>query len=71
MLDRAKFDAAPRLIHHRAVLERTSWSRATLRRRVASGDFPKPVRLGPNRIAWREAEVNAWMESLSTSRSGG
>ncbi len=27
----------------------------------AAGQFPKRVRLGPNRVAWLLSEVNAWV----------
>jgi prophage regulatory protein len=29
------------------------------------GAFPAPVRLSRNRIAWRQSEVRAWVESRS------
>ncbi len=52
-----RFQALP------AVLERVSWSRAKLYDAIAKGDFPKPVRLSPNRIAWPESVVSAWISS--------
>jgi hypothetical protein len=27
------------------------------------GKFPKPIKLSPRKLAWREADINAWMES--------
>lgn len=34
--------------------------------------FPKPVRLGVNRVAWVLAEVQAWANSkIESSRNGG
>ena len=50
-----------RLIPLAAVLDRTSLSDATIRRMVDAGSFPKPVKPSPNRKAWREADVNAWI----------
>lgn len=56
-------DQIPRLIASREVRARTSLSRATIWRRVRAGEFPPPVRIGSSRIAWRESEVNAWIEA--------
>ncbi|WP_144946610.1 helix-turn-helix transcriptional regulator [Pseudomonas oryzihabitans] len=39
-------------------------SRCTLYRWVKAGNFPAPVCLGPRLQAWREAEVNAWIDAL-------
>ena len=30
---------------------------------IRQGDFPKAVRIGRQRVAWREDEVRAWIES--------
>lgn len=35
----------------------------TLRRWVREGNFPKPIKLGANCVAWRRDEVDAWLES--------
>ena len=52
-----------RLLAVPAVLDRTSWSRAKLYSAVAQGEFPKPVRLSPNRVAWPESAVSAWINA--------
>ena len=36
-------------------------NRTTLDRWIESNDFPKPYRLGPNTLAWRQDEVDAWV----------
>jgi len=46
----------------------TSMSSSGLDRAVASGGFPKPVRLSRNRVAWVAAEVRAWMEQRIAQR---
>ena len=43
------------------VISRVGLSRATLYRMVDSGEFPRPVKLSPMRVAWIEAEVNLWI----------
>jgi prophage regulatory protein len=38
-------------------------SRVTIWRKVRAGQFPTPIELSANRIAWAESEVAAWQES--------
>lgn len=37
------------------------FSATTLWRKVKSGDFPSPVKLGPSITAWRESDVCEWL----------
>lgn len=37
--------------------------RATLRRWIATGGFPKAIILSPNSIAWHAAEVLEWLDN--------
>jgi len=51
------------------VRARVLLSRATvwaLRRR---GAFPAPIQISPNRIAWRESDLNDWIADRAASRS--
>lgn len=41
--------------------EITTLSRATINRKVASGDFPKPIYISARRKAWKESAVRQWM----------
>ncbi len=45
--------------------------RVHLKRKIAAGEFPEPVYLGPNTIAWREEEILAWRERKRTERDKG
>lgn len=36
--------------------------RSTIYRQVAAEAFPKPIRLGPNTVAWRESDIQSWMD---------
>ncbi len=47
----------PRL-HKKDVQARYGWSRATLDRKIASGHFPRPVRLGGQPL-WRLEDLEA------------
>jgi prophage regulatory protein len=46
-----------------SVRQRIPYSRATIYRLIALGEFPRPVSLGARAVAWRESEVDAWMQS--------
>lgn len=50
-----------RLLRRSAVLEMTSFSAATLGRRVRDGSFPKPLQISTNRVAWRETDILDWL----------
>ena len=51
------------LIRISTVTQRTALSRPEIYRRMARGDFPKPVSIGARAIAWVEADVDAWVEA--------
>ncbi|MDA2927997.1 AlpA family phage regulatory protein [Acidobacteria bacterium AH-259-G07] len=38
-------------------------NRMTLKRWIEAGDFPSPVRLGINTIAWHATEVKEWLDA--------
>jgi prophage regulatory protein len=38
-------------------------NRTTLSRWIEQHGFPKPIRLGPNSVAWAEEEVSKWLEA--------
>ena len=44
------------------------FSKSQIARRVAAGTFPRPIKIGTNRNAWVEAELDAWLGSLVISR---
>lgn len=61
-----------KLIRLPQVLELTGYSRATVYRLMNSGDFPLCVKLGARAVAWRYADVAAWIESrLPAVTAGG
>lgn len=38
-------------------------SRSSIYSKIAAGEFPTPLRLSPGRVAWRERDVLAWLNS--------
>ena len=45
----------------KAVCDKIALSRATLDRMVASGTFPRPLKLTERRLAYSQADVESWM----------
>lgn len=56
-----------RLLRLSEVKAATGLSHATIYRRMDANAFPRPVRLGPQTVRWRERDIIAWQESLPTS----
>lgn len=54
---------APRLVGLKTVRAWTSLSEMSIRRLIERDQFPKPVKLSSNRVAWREPDVSAWINS--------
>ena len=52
-----------RFMRERDVLEATSLSRTTLWRVMKNGQLPRPVRISPGRVGWRESAIIAWQEN--------
>jgi prophage regulatory protein len=44
-----------------AVAELTTLSRATIERKVRSGEMPSPIYISERRKAWKESAVRQWM----------
>ncbi len=53
----------PVIYRERDVLALVGISKATLWRWRKAGEFPAPIRLGPNRVAWRRIEIDEWISS--------
>jgi predicted DNA-binding transcriptional regulator AlpA len=44
------------------------WCRDHLRRKAKAGEFPAPIQISDSRIAWDEAEIDAWMKARAAER---
>ena len=49
------------LISPRNVIERLSIPSSTLYRWISEGNFPKPIRIGPRRTAFRVQDIENWL----------
>ena len=54
---------AARLERLPVVLARTGLSRSTIYKKVADGEFPRPVKLGERAVAWHAAAVTEWIRA--------
>lgn len=52
-----------RILRISAVLDHVGVSSATLYRWIGEELFPRPVKLGPNSVGWRESAIREWLAS--------
>ena len=45
----------------KSVSQITTFSRATINRKVAAGEFPRPLWISKRRKVWKESDVSGWM----------
>ncbi|MGV0909573.1 helix-turn-helix transcriptional regulator [Martelella sp. FOR1707] len=57
-----------RLIKISEVVDRVGLSRRSVYNQIARGEFPRPVRLGAQSVAWPEAEIDAWVGARIAAR---
>ncbi len=53
-----------RVLRQHEVVARVGLSIETIYRRMKASEFPKPVRLGPGSVGWRESAINVWIANL-------
>ena len=53
------------------VQEIVPYSASHIWRLERSGEFPKRIRLGGNRVAWLQSEVESWIEGKIAARPDG
>jgi prophage regulatory protein len=62
--DRAAAVNKPRLLDKWEVEDVTSLDITTIYRKMKAEDFPKPLRVGRRRVAWRQSDITAWQAGL-------
>lgn len=60
-----------RIIRIQDVIKTTGLGRSTLYKKIAAGEFPKPIPLGERAVGWIEEEVLEWIEVRIQQRDGG
>lgn len=51
------------LIHQRDLCALLGVSRSTLFRWERDGHFPRRIKLGPKRVAWRKSDIEDWIDA--------
>ena len=62
---------ADRLIFKPELLRRVGLSYTSIWKLMRQGRFPRSFAVSDGRVAWRESEVNAWIDGLSRQRLKG
>jgi prophage regulatory protein len=62
--------ALPTLITAQDLVKRIPYSLVQIGRLEAKGEFPQRVRLGPQRVAWIEEEVESWLAGRERGSQG-
>lgn len=63
MSTQSRPDGPTKLLGERSVREKTSLSDVTRWRLRKAGKFPEPITISPGRVAWRESDIDAWIEA--------
>ena len=59
-----------RLLKRPEVEALTGLSRSSIYLRMKRGDFPAPVRISTNSVAWRASDVDEWIATLPLATPG-
>lgn len=62
--------ATTRLLKIASVLDRVPVSKTEWYRRIRKGTAPAPVRLSVNSVAWRESDIDAFIDALDAVAGG-
>lgn len=52
-----------RIIRKNELCEMLGLSYSTIYRKIKSGGFPAPIRLGENSVGWRSSDIECWLNS--------
>lgn len=68
---RASSPATPLVYRQAAISRMFGVTRQTISRWRREGNFPKPIRLGANSIAWHVKDIDSWLESRGAEAGQG
>ncbi len=58
-----------RLLKRADVELKTGLSRSSIYSAIRARAFPEPIQVGPNRVAWLEAEIDQWIAARLNERN--
>ena len=61
-------DMTSRIITRDQLKELVPYSASQIARLEQAGQFPRRLKLGPNRIGWLSSEIENWIESCAAAR---
>ncbi len=61
-------ESPTRIITLKELCARVPYSAVQIWRLEKTGNFPRKVQLGPNRVGWVEDEVEEWLQTLMADR---
>ena len=59
-----------RFLRLKAVRERVPFSRSTIYHKIRLGEFPKPVNLGARAVAWKQSDIEDWIQARILESKG-
>jgi prophage regulatory protein len=62
LIHNANSPKTDRILRLPMVRDRTGLSRSTIYDLIARDLFPRPVKLGPRAVGWRESTIEVWLE---------
>ena len=54
----------PKLLRRHQLEANLGISRSTIYQMMASGEFPKPLKIGRRAVGWRVEDVEEWLDNL-------
>jgi prophage regulatory protein len=60
-----------RLLKVPEVCQLITWSRSKVYEAVSAGEFPRPIRLSANRVAFRESDIAGWINTKAEENRHG
>ena len=61
-------EANERFLRKPEVLRISGLSKSTIYSLIECGQFPRPVKIGPNVSAWVQSEISSWVKSRISAR---
>ncbi|MDA8770931.1 AlpA family transcriptional regulator [Planktomarina temperata] len=59
----------PQIFRRKDLEERLKLSRSSIYAMMATGEFPKPIRLGRRAVGWLSGDIEKWLQDLHGDRN--
>jgi len=58
----------PQILRRRDIEKQFGLSRSTIYEMMSNGTFPKPAKLGPRAVGWREEDLQNWFDNMQETK---